>query len=781
MATSSVSSSTAASTVSPSSTATTSSATPVVMTDAQIAAANKAAAQSLVSSLGAGSGVDVTSLAQNLVNAEKVPQQNAINAKINKNDARISGLSAISYVVTQVQTAFAALKDQSSFNTLTASNSNSAAFDVTASTSANIGSHSVAISQLAHAQRSVSAGLASASTSLNNGQAMSLSLAVGNGNPISISVVAGSDTPQGVVDAINASSGAATAGVTAQLVNTGDNSGAPYKIVLTGALGASNSFTITGLPKQPTAVTPPTVVTTQGVTTVNDSSSVTFPSLSAGQSVTVAGVTYTATANTSAYQVMSAFAGMASGANYSNATYPTTGNPLGKLDGTLSGYSADAYGTLGGTLGFTSTSGNPSGLDVPVASANVNLGGNVPVINVQSTAGTQGSTESSIVTFQPLSAGQSVTVAGLTYTASVASTAVEVANAFSNLSPGSALPSNLPKGVISGNLSGFSSISSHGASLLFTSTAPNNNVSDITVSSSSAPLFSSNDQSNQLATDALMTVDGIGYKRSTNSITDVITGVTLALKDLTPSGSPATINLTRDTSTITTNINTGDSKNPIERPDFKSLREIGDDLSDAQMGLAVHTQALANWHHSHQFCARCGATTTSSLGGSVRKCDKDASEHYPRTDPAIIVLVKDKDDRILLGRQAVWPEHRFSNFAGFVEPGESFEHAVAREVTEESGLSVDEIIYLGSQPWPFPASVMIAFHAVTHNPAAARPDGTEIVEVRWYSRQSMKQAIIEKTLLLPPAMSVSRRMLEAWYASDGSDIAELTGGERWQA
>ena len=223
------------------------------------------------------------------------------------------------------------------------------------------------------------------------------------------------------------------------------------------------------------------------------------------------------------------------------------------------------------------------------------------------------------------------------------------------------------------------------------------------------------------------------------------------------------------------------SASETENPDFKTLREIGDELSDAEMGLAVHAQALANWHHTHQFCSRCGATTTSSLGGSVRKCDKDASEHYPRTDPAIIVLVKDKDDRILLGRQAVWPEHRFSNFAGFVEPGESFEHAVAREVTEESGLKVDEIIYLGSQPWPFPASIMIAFHAITQNPEAARPDGTEIVEVRWYSRESMRAGIADKTLLLPPAMSVSRRMLEAWYTSDGSDISDLTGGERWQA
>ena len=218
-----------------------------------------------------------------------------------------------------------------------------------------------------------------------------------------------------------------------------------------------------------------------------------------------------------------------------------------------------------------------------------------------------------------------------------------------------------------------------------------------------------------------------------------------------------------------------------ENPDFKSLRAIGDDLTDAEMGLAVHAQALANWHHTHTFCSRCGATTSSANGGSLRKCDADASEHYPRTDPAIIVLVKDKEDRVLLGRQKVWPEHRFSNFAGFVEPGESFENCVAREVQEEAGVNIDDVIYLGSQPWPFPASIMIAFHAITNNPEAARPDGEEIEEVRWYSRASMKSAIVDGTLLLPPAMSVSRRMLEAWYCADGSSIEDLTGGVRWSS
>ena len=136
---------------------------------------------------------------------------------------------------------------------------------------------------------------------------------------------------------------------------------------------------------------------------------------------------------------------------------------------------------------------------------------------------------------------------------------------------------------------------------------------------------------------------------------------------------------------------------------YQTLRTLGDFLTQLEMGLAIHSQAIANWHHTHQFCARCGAPTLSANGGSLRKCSTDGSEHYPRTDGAVIVLVKDDKDRVLLGRQKVWPEKRFSCFAGFVEPGESFEQTVLREVFEESAIRADKITYLGSQPWPFPA------------------------------------------------------------------------------
>jgi NAD+ diphosphatase len=204
---------------------------------------------------------------------------------------------------------------------------------------------------------------------------------------------------------------------------------------------------------------------------------------------------------------------------------------------------------------------------------------------------------------------------------------------------------------------------------------------------------------------------------------------------------------------------------------YQTLRTLGDYLSQLEMGLAIHTQAIANWHHSHQFCARCGLPTISANGGSLRKCTSDGSEHYPRTDGAVIVLVKDKKDRILLGRQKIWPERRFSCFAGFVEPGESFEQTVLREVFEESGIKLEEITYLGSQPWPFPASIMISFSAIATNPDDAIPDGEEIEEIRWLSRNQMRESIADESLTLPPNMSVARKMIEFWYEDESADAS----------
>jgi NAD+ diphosphatase len=208
-----------------------------------------------------------------------------------------------------------------------------------------------------------------------------------------------------------------------------------------------------------------------------------------------------------------------------------------------------------------------------------------------------------------------------------------------------------------------------------------------------------------------------------------------------------------------------------------SLRELGGMLDEFHLGISMHATALSNWHRSHPHCSKCGALTESSLGGSVRVCVKDQSQHHPRTDSAVIVLVKDKDDRILLGHQPIWPDGRFSTFAGFLEPGETFEQCVEREVFEESGVKVNEIKYLGSQPWPFPASIMIAFSAVVDDPSTAKADGVEITEVRWFSRDELKASIADGSLLLPPTISVARKMIAMWF---GPGADKLTGGESWR-
>jgi flagellar hook-associated protein 2 len=198
---------------------------------------------STISALGAGSGVDVKSLAQSLVDAEKSPRKAAIDAKIKKSESGISGYGAVKFVLNDLKTAFSNLKDLSDFNTIIPKNSQSSAFTVTASAKATAGSHTVSVTSLAKAQRNITAGFADTSSSINGGAAFSFSLTKGTGaaqTTTTMNIAAGEDTPAGIVATINAYK----AGVTAQLVNTGDAT-APYKIVVTGATGADNNFTLT--------------------------------------------------------------------------------------------------------------------------------------------------------------------------------------------------------------------------------------------------------------------------------------------------------------------------------------------------------------------------------------------------------------------------------------------------------------------------------------------------------------------------------------------------------
>jgi NAD+ diphosphatase len=201
---------------------------------------------------------------------------------------------------------------------------------------------------------------------------------------------------------------------------------------------------------------------------------------------------------------------------------------------------------------------------------------------------------------------------------------------------------------------------------------------------------------------------------------------------------------------------------------WAGLREVGGLLGARDAGLLTEATAVLNGHATHPRCPRCGEPTVVVMSGWSRHCPADGSDHYPRTDPAVIMTVVDDDDRLLLGSQAAWPTGRFSTLAGFVEPGEPLEAAVRREVVEEVGVRVGEVTYLGSQPWPFPASVMVGFRARAIT-TEVRVDGLEIAQARWFTREELTTAVASGEVVLPSRVSIARALVEEWYGGPIED------------
>ena len=398
------------------------SSTSSASTAASIAAANKANAQKIISSLGAGSGVDVNSLAQNLVDAERAPKENSINSKISRNDARVSGYSAISFMMNELKNTFTKLKDKKNFNTVTSSISNPNAVSVSTTSLAVAGSHEVIVNRLAKAQRSVSEGFSLPTTSLNDGKAMSISFTVGSSDIVT-----------------------------------------------------------------------PTVVTTQGTTSLNESSSITFKDMVAGQTVTIAGLTFTATGPVTANQVAAAFSGAAADSTPSNTS---TGN----FSGVLAGFSAEVS-TASPTLKFTSSSLN---IDVP----DIIFSGATRRVSLA--AGND----------RPQDVVDAINASGGPVKAQLV-----------NTGQGSTTPYQIVLSGATGASNAFSISMNYG-----------------TGSGTPGLSFPGGKAGNQEAFDSEMVVDGITYTRSTNTVTDAVQGLNFDLKEIT--AAPAVLTLTRDVSGI---------------------------------------------------------------------------------------------------------------------------------------------------------------------------------------------------------------------------------------
>lgn len=202
--------------------------------------------------------------------------------------------------------------------------------------------------------------------------------------------------------------------------------------------------------------------------------------------------------------------------------------------------------------------------------------------------------------------------------------------------------------------------------------------------------------------------------------------------------------------------------------DFHDLRYLGSVLPADEANLVAHARALVLWHRTQKYCGRCGSLTRAESGGNSRICVQGecTTALFPRVDPAIIVLVRNLD-RCLLGRQASWPENRYSTIAGFVEPGESLEDAVRREVREETNILVENIQYHSSQPWPFPSSLMLGFTAEALSDDILLNDG-ELEDARWFTRKQLRSGFPK----LPYRLSIARRLVDDWLRSDTDEITQ---------
>jgi len=201
---------------------------------------------------------------------------------------------------------------------------------------------------------------------------------------------------------------------------------------------------------------------------------------------------------------------------------------------------------------------------------------------------------------------------------------------------------------------------------------------------------------------------------------------------------------------------------------YRGYREVAEQLDEADAAIFVQAQAVANWHRSHSRCPRCGAETEVQWAGWMRRCTVDGSEHFPRTDPAVIVAIVGADDRLLLANNFAWEENRYSTVAGFVEAGESAEQAAVREIFEEVGVHLHTVQYVGSQAWPFPRSLMMGYIGYTDSTVPV-PDLTEVRGARWFSREELQAEVLAGSTIISHRLSIARSLIEHWY---GGKISE---------